>query len=99
MRILSLPKNVLAELLRFLSDHQAVQDLAGVLGYDFSVEDAQAALRELAVQLLQEQEGESERVSLKSDPLPLTSQTRRILAALSPQEEEILFRRFGFHDN
>ncbi len=99
MKIVSLPKDVLAELLRYLADQPVPDDLGHAMGGDFSPESGRAALRELAVQLAAEFEAERERSNPAVDPEILSSQTRKILSSLTPKDEKSLLKTFGLLDN
>ena len=99
MKIVSLPKDVLAELLRYLADHPALDDLSHALGGDFPSDSARAALREVAVQLIGQFEAEQEQSNPAVDPAILSSQTRKILSSLTPKDEKHLLKTFGLLDN
>lgn len=95
MKIQSLPGDVVAELLHYLADHDSWQGLGQTLGGDFSLEDAKAALRELAVQLRQEEERATEEKGTNDLKKFLSPEARHLISALSPREEKKLLKVFG----
>lgn len=99
MKIQSLPKEVLVELIHYLADYERFEGLESILGGDFPMEDARAALRELAVQLRLEFDEEREETSVGVSPQYLSVPSKKLLSALSPREEKKLLKAFGFFKN
>lgn len=98
MKIQSLPKDLLIEVLHYLADHGSLEGLDQVLGRQFLFEDTRAALRELAVQLSSELEQEREQKGITIPWDDLSLRTRKLLTSLSPGEERRLLRAFRFFD-
>ena len=97
MKIQSLPKEVLAEILWYLADYEQFHGLEQTLQGGISIVDVRSALRELSVQLredlVKDQQSSGAIDSSKIDNL--STHTRKILSGLSPREEKTLLRIFG----
>lgn len=93
MKIRSLPKEVLAEFLYYIADHEPLEKLQKMTTGQFSIDEARDALREVASQLGVEslQEGSEKKVRLKN----VSTEVRHLLSALSPMEEQKLLKVFG----
>ncbi len=98
MKITSLSKEVLSEVLLYLADYERLESLEGVVSC--SIQDVRSALRELAVQLREEltKEYQSSAIVDSGKIANLSGSTKRVLAGLSPREEKTLLRLFGLVD-
>lgn len=97
MKIKSMPKEVLSEILLYLADYERMGGLEQTLQGSVAMLDVRTAFREIAVQLREEivQEQQSMGVVDSSKIGHLSQETRKILSSLSPREEKILLRVFG----
>ncbi len=96
MKIQSLPKEMLVEILHYMADYERLEGLEQILHGDFSILDVRAAMRELAVQLRDElgEERQADGVSDAQGISHLSAHTKKILSGLSPREEKALLRVF-----
>lgn len=98
MRIQTMPKETLAELLLFLADQEEFAAVEERLAGSLTAAQVRAALRELAMELKKE-------VSLEAgddyDPQKdgkLSSEAKTIISYLSPGEEKKLLQAFGLRE-
>lgn len=91
----TLPKEMLANLLLFLAEHETFPAVQEQLGETMTVEEVKVALRELAGSLKKEAAGESETTSLAKESR-LTKEAKELITFLSPGEERSLLKAFGF---
>ncbi|MBI2068430.1 MAG: hypothetical protein HY539_04770 [Deltaproteobacteria bacterium] len=98
MKIRSLPKEILAEVLRAIADYEKLDGLQQVVSADFSLEETRTALRELAVQLREEAVQEKMESDVPPSRESFSDETRNLLARLSPREEKRLLKAFGFFE-
>ena len=98
MKIQSLPKELLAEVLIFIADHESLHGLEPIFSSGISAEQVRTGLRELSVQLLQEVEKESAAGPQEISHEHLSPAALRLLSVLNPREEKRLFKAFGFVD-
>ncbi|MBI4223597.1 MAG: hypothetical protein HY609_01580 [Deltaproteobacteria bacterium] len=98
MKIKTMPKETLAELLLFLAENEEFTAVEHQLLEGMSVAQVRAALRELAVGLRQEasEEGDSHYNPQKDSKL--SSEAKEIISYLSPGEERALLQAFGLID-
>jgi len=99
MKIQSLPRDVVVELLHYLADFEPLEGLSRILGADFPLEDARAALREIAVNLVSEEESDSEANEASQLRRYLSREAQSLLASLSPREEKRLLKALGLVDS
>jgi hypothetical protein len=103
MKIRSLPKELLIEVLHYLSDYERLEGLGQILDEEFTLEDVRAALREIANRLA---EGTPSRAPEDESTLPeaclaevhLSHEARRLISTLSSVERERLLKAFGLHN-
>ena len=96
----ALPKEKLSHLLRFIADTEGFEKTLEVLGDSISLGEMRRALRELGALLQQEVVQKSERntvVGLRDNP-HISSVARKVLTCLTPREERIVAKTFGFID-
>lgn len=91
-----LPKDTVIELLLYIAENEPLSSVEKNLEGGVSVEEARAAIRELAMNLAREERA-SEADELKSlkKSLHLSSKTKQIISYLSPNEEKTLLSAFG----
>ncbi|MBI2082057.1 MAG: hypothetical protein HYT76_00670 [Deltaproteobacteria bacterium] len=99
MKIQSLPKDLLAEVIHYIADYESLDGLRENLAADFTQEDIRGALREVAVQLLKEIEEEKESGRSEISTRLLSQESKELLSSLSPLEGKKLLKAFGFLDN
>lgn len=95
MKIETMPKETLAELLLFLADHEEFTKVEELLNEAVTVAQAKAALREVAMGLMKEaaEEAASPYNALKDSAL--SKEAKTIISYLSPGEEKSLLSAFG----
>ncbi|HPW46076.1 MAG TPA: hypothetical protein PKU96_06910 [bacterium] len=97
IKITALPKETLVELLLFLAENESFPCVERDLKGSISVDDAKQAVRELAMALAREEQGERDTsVSSMLKEAGLTPKARKIVSALSSREERALLDAFGF---
>lgn len=98
MKIETMPKETLAELLLFLAEHEEFASVENLLVEELAVSQVRAALREIATALKQEaiQEEASEYHAQKDGRL--SKEVKTIISYLSPGEEKSLLQAFGLID-
>jgi hypothetical protein len=96
MKITSMPKDTLAEMLRFIAENEKFTRVKEQLGDVFSTAEVRAALREVADALMDEAvvDGSAEASEARADAA-LSPKTKEVLASLTPAEERKLFAAFG----
>jgi len=96
MKITSMPKDTLAEMIRFIAENEKFACVKQQLGDVFSTAEVRAALREVAGALMDEAvaEGSAEASEARADEA-LSERTKEVLSSLTPAEERKLFAAFG----
>lgn len=99
MKITTMPKETLAELLLFISENERFSSVEGKLAGGVSVEEVRASLRELSRELTREA-SEEQSLSFESvrKSAHLSPKSRKIISYLSPHEEKTLFTAFGLDE-
>ncbi len=100
MNLKSLPKELLAEILNYIADYEALSGLEEVLNADHTLVEVRGALREVATFLrreAQEQRGDKSLMEIRKDER-LSQKVRHLLSALSPTDEKKLLLQFGLLD-
>lgn len=96
IKISTMSLETLAELLLFLVENERFQSVSEKLGDGLTVDEARAALRELARELMREAKTEGKAaVDEARRSAPLTPRAKKIISCLSPNEESTLFTAFG----
>lgn len=98
MNIKTMPKDTLAELLLYLSEHEdlsSVEKLNGVI----TSEEVRAALRELAGELARESASERRTTYDAKGCKKLSKEAKNVISCLSPREERSLLSAFGLIDS
>ncbi|MBI4126337.1 MAG: hypothetical protein HY465_02465 [Deltaproteobacteria bacterium] len=92
----TMPKQVVAELLQFMAEHETFERTTNPLGENFTAAEIKATLRELAMELLREAatDAEANRYDVKADKT-IAPKVRKIISYLSPLEEQTLLKTFG----
>lgn len=86
-------KEAVSELLIYLADNEDFKSLKGVSA--FTQSDVRRILRELAQQLKEEENLETNNEKRPQyDDLELSSQAMALISSLSPREELLLFKSF-----
>ena len=97
MKLNSLPKELMAEILDYLAEHEPMEALQEILDGEYTIQDAKAALRELSRNLRQQLADEKAAASApdyrKNEQL--SQRVKEVISALSPGHEKKLFARFG----
>lgn len=96
VKIASLPKETVAELIRYLAEHESFASVSKGLEGGFTVQQVRALLREVADGLSQEAEEEQKSLvhELRRDE-DLSSRAKEVMSTLSPREERRLLAAFG----
>jgi hypothetical protein len=96
VKVTSMPKETLAELIHYIAENEKFSSVASQLESSFTVPQVRAALRELAEELSREaaEEGCCAVGELRSSA-ELSSKTKDVISSLSPQEERRLLSAFG----
>ena len=96
MRIKSMPKGTLAEMIRFIAENESLSSVERLLSGSFTVAEVKASLRELADVLTEQafSEGEPQARDARSES-ELSSKARQVMASLTPAEERKLMAAFG----
>ncbi|MBI1909898.1 MAG: hypothetical protein HYS22_06995 [Deltaproteobacteria bacterium] len=100
MKINALPKEVVAELLNFIADTEPFEETGKILGDSVEIGDLRRALREIGQALRREAASEKEKnlpFDSKSNGY-LSPEAERLLSCLTPREERIVLKTFGFLD-
>src|SRR3989338_3787059 len=101
MKLNSVPKELFAEILDYLADYEHLHGLNEILDGEHTVLDVRSALRETALNLRREVEGEKGDMSLTDlrKDARFSNQVRDLLSILSPGDERKLLLRFGLLDS
>lgn len=101
MKIKSLPKEFLIEVLNYMADYERLEGLEQILEGEYTIHDVKTALREVVVHLRSELETEKGQGSLPNFQRDerLSTQVRQLLSVLGPGEERRLLARFGLLEN
>lgn len=94
MKIKTMPKETLAELLLFLADHEEFAAVENLLAEGVTTPQLRAALREVALGLKQEVADEGDDYDAQRDRR-LSDVAKTIISYLSPGEEKSLLQAFG----
>lgn len=94
MKIKTMPKETLAELLLFLAENEEFASVEQQLVEGMNLTQVRASLRELAAGLRQEASGEEDNYNPQKDG-KLSTQTKEIISYLAPGEERALLTAFG----
>lgn len=95
MKIETLPKETLAELLLFLSEHENFDSVEKQLAGGITKAQVRAALRELAEGLMRLAQEENEGLYNPQRDHRLSKEAKTIISYLSPGEEKTLLTAFG----
>jgi len=95
MKIQTMPKETLAELLLFLADHEEFASVEELLIDGMTLQQVRSALRELALELKREAAQEAESDYNPQKDSRLAKETKTIISYLSPGEEKTLLQAFG----
>lgn len=85
----------MAELLRYLCDHEEFLSIEKLLGGDVSAGEAKAVLRELSTELAKEAASEAKTSYDVKGCKNLSKSSKNIISSLSPREEKSLLTAFG----
>lgn len=92
----TMPKATAAELLEFLAEKESFQTVEGLLEKEITAVEIKALLRELAGILAQEAEDHKQSRRIDVETIEhIGSNTKKVLASLSPEEERVLLSAFG----
>ena len=96
VKIVSMPKETVAELLRYLAEHENFTSVTRQLDDGFTVQQVRAVLREVADGLSMEAEEEQKDSvhELRRDE-DLSSRAKDVMTTLTPREERRLLAAFG----
>lgn len=95
MKIETMPKEVACELLTYIAEKEGFDAVCESLGSDISAVEIKALLREIAVELQKELRAEKGKKYNVQKCKHLSSNTKKIISYLSPNEENILLKAFG----
>ena len=95
MKIQTMPKETLAELLLFLADQEEFSAVQELLSGGVTVAEVKASLRELALELKKEVSQEKATDYNPQKDGKLSKETKAIISYLSPGEEKTLLSAFG----
>lgn len=95
MKIKTMPKETLAELLLFLAENEEFPAVERSLADGVTSAQVRSALRELALGLKQEAEQEGDSLYNPRKDTKLSKEAREIISYLSPTEEKALLTAFG----
>jgi hypothetical protein len=101
MNLKSLPKELLAEALNYIADHEELSSLDEALGGDHTLVEVRGALREMAAHLRREaveQRSDKSLMDVRKDTR-LSQKVRSLLSVLSPTDEKKLLTQFGLLDS
>lgn len=98
MKIQTMPKETLAELLLFLSDNEEFASVQELLIGGMTIQQVRSALRELALELKREAAQETETNYNPQKDSRLAKETKTIISYLSSGEEKTLLQAFGLVD-
>lgn len=99
MKISTMPKETLAQLLLYLAENEKFESVSRKLGTGVSVEEVRAVLRELAVEIAKEAAGRGDDSFDVKKAAGLSAKAKDIISYLSPHEEKTLLSAFGFPGN
>lgn len=98
MKIKTMPKETLVELLLFLAENEEFASVEKLLVEGMSVAQVRAAVRELALGLKQEAAEEGNHQYNPQKDAKLSKEVKEIISYLSPGEERALLQAFGLMD-
>lgn len=98
IKIKSMPKDTLVELLRYLADCEDFSSVEKIVGADLSQQEVKSALRELAGELAKEVAQENSAAYDVKACKVLSKASKNVISSLSPREERSLLSRFGLID-
>lgn len=95
MKIQTMPKETLAELLLFLAEREEFSTVQELLSEGVPIAEVRAALRELAMEVRKEAQLENESDYNPQKDAKLSKEAKTIISYLSPGEEKTLLKAFG----
>lgn len=98
MKLKTLPKETIAEILHFIADTESFEETQKILGDSLEVGDLRRALREIGDHLRREavqEKAAAPSFDVQSNDY-LSPQARQLLSCLTPREERIVLKAFGF---
>ncbi len=95
MKINTMPKETLAELLLFLADREEFPAVQELLSGGVAIAEVRTALQELALELRKEAQQENEVDYNPQKDSKLSKEAKTIISYLSPGEEKTLLKAFG----
>lgn len=99
IKITTIPKETLVELLFFLAENEAFSSVSEKLKDGVTVDETRYALRELACELAREVSAEQgATITEAKASATLSRKTKEIMSYLSPNEEKTLLTAFGLTD-
>ena len=101
MKLKSLPKELMVEILDYLADYEHFEGLDQVLEGEYTLLEVRSALHELSIHLRKELEQERSEKSLPDHQKDafLSPTAKRVLSVLSPGDERRLLTRFGLMED
>ncbi len=100
MKLKSLPKELLAEVLDYIADYERLEGLDHILEGDYTTLDVRGVFREIAVHLrkqVTEEREDKSLVDVRKDE-NLSREVKNLLSVLSPGDERRLLMKFGLLD-
>lgn len=94
----TMPKDTVAELLRYIAEHEDLSSVEKLASEDLSPESAKATLREVADELAREAAAENRSTYDVKGCKVLSKEAKTIISCLSPREEKSLLTTFGLID-
>lgn len=94
MNIKTMPKDVAAEMLRYLSEHENFKSLDDI-GDDVNNVSIKALLREISDELAREVAADNKIAYDVKGCKKLSKEAKNIISCLSPREEKALLSAFG----
>lgn len=91
----TMPKDTVAEVLRFLSENEDFHSVENIPTSDLTVPEVRAMLRELAGELEREANAEAKQTYDVKRCKTLSKSAKQIISTLSPREEKSLLAKFG----
>ena len=95
MKIETMPKETLAELLLFLAENEEFTSVQELIAEGVSVVQVRTALREVAIELRREADAEEGSQYNPQKDSKLSPEAKTIISYLSPGEEKSLLSAFG----
>jgi hypothetical protein len=93
----TMPKGTVAELLRYIAEHEGFSSVTRDLAGGFTVQEVRAVFRELANELSREAAEEcATEFHTAAHGMGVSSQAQDIVASLPAEEQQKLLATFGF---